>query len=138
MALTLIYSFLLVLSASSTLAQFHIGFGPSLYSPEAVAARDVILRTYGALLSLEGRYSCPRCITKLNAELLDLDDENKPLDVEERLLVNLAQTGLVTDTPQVRAARQLLVSRVNSYLALVGRPACANCAVDLLEEILEN
>ena len=129
--------FILAACASLSLSQFQFGLGVNLFTPEAVTARDIILKTYGAMLSLQGR-TCPRCIFKLSAELLDLDDENKPLDAEERQLVSLVTTGLVTDTPAVKAARQLLVSRMNGYLRLVGRAGCANCAAEFLEEILKN
>ena len=128
---------LLAVSASVSLSQFQFGLGVNLFTPAAVTARDIILKTYGAMLSLQGR-TCPRCIVKLNTELLDLDDENKPLDFEERQLMHLVTVGLVTDTPAVKAARQLLVSRMNGYLRLVGRSACANCAADFLDEILDN
>ena len=128
---------LLAVCASVSLSQFQFGLGVNLFTPAAVTARDIILKTYGAMLSLQGR-TCPRCIVKLNTELLDLDDENKPLDFEERQLMHLVTVGLVTDTPAVKAARQLLVSRMNGYLRLVGRSACANCAADFLDEILDN
>ena len=134
----LIKSFLLLaVCISVSVSQFQFGLGVNLFTPAAVTARDIILKTYGAMLSLQGR-TCPRCIVKLNTELLDLDDENKPLDFEERQLMHLVTVGLATDTPAVKAARQLLVSRMNGYLRLVGRSACANCAADFLDEILEN
>ena len=68
-----------VLCVTASLSQFQ--FGPNVFSPEAAAARDLVLKTYAALLNLQNR-SCPRCIVKLNKELIDLDDEDEPLDFQ--------------------------------------------------------
>ena len=54
------------------------------------------------------------------------------------MYIQILQSGLFTDTPAVTAARQLLLLLTNSYLRLVGRAACENCAGDFLEEIIEN
>ena len=133
-------SSILFVTVCVSISQSQFQFGPNtlLFSPEAVAARTLILQTYTALLNLQGR-SCPRCSVKFNKELIDLDDDNKPLDPIEREMYNrVFRAGLFTDTPAVTAARQLLLLLTNSYLRLVGRAACENCAGDFLEEILEN
>ena len=84
---------------------------------------DTFLSTAGVKLSGEGR-PCPRCITRLNKELLELDDELELKNLEERALKRLATKGMVT--PAGKAARQMLVDRKNG-LRLVGRSTCDNC-----------
>lgn len=132
-------SILLAAFIATSQSQFQFGGASLLYSPDAVAARDLILKTYAALLNLQGRRSCPRCLVKFNKELIDLDDDNELLDPLDREMYNrVLRTGVVTDTPAVTAARQLLLLLTNSYLRLVGRAGCESCAGDFLEEILEN
>ena len=131
---------ILFMTVCVSVSQSQFQFGPNtlLFTPEASAARTLILQTYTALLNLQGR-SCPRCSVKFNKELIDLDDDNERLDPLEREMYNqVLRAGVFTDTPAVTAARQLLLLLTSSYLRLVGRAACENCAGDFLEEILEN